>query len=117
MLSVFHLIGWAYTIVIVVLAFVFFRAETLEDGVLMIRGIFTGGAGSIASYNTVMEMLSPYNIFLFALALFVCLPHPFLTKWLRERGPVSYIITIILFGLCVLEIAGAGFNPFIYFRF
>jgi len=116
-LSVLHFFGWIYTIAIVILAFVFFRADTLSGGVTMIREIFTGGAGSIASYNTVMEMLSPYNIFLFALALFVCLPHPFLTKWLRECGIVSYLITIVLFGLCVLEIAGAGFNPFIYFRF
>ena len=111
------LIGWFYTILIVVLAFVFFRSDTLEAGRNMIFQMFTGGMGTPDSYNTVMEVMSPYNIFLFAVALFACAPHPFLNKWLREKGPLSYVVTLVLFGLCVLELAGASFNPFIYFRF
>ena len=106
-----------YTIFIVVLAFVLFRADTLTQGVNMLKEMFTGGLGNLASYNTCMEALSLYNIALFAIALFVCVPHPFLNKYFREKGPVSYIVTIGLFVLCVLEIAGASFNPFIYFRF
>ena len=110
-------VGWIYTMLIVVLAFVLFRADTLGGGVLMIRVMFTGFAGTTASYNTCMEVLNPYNIVIFAAACFCSAPHPKLKKMLREHGTVSYVITMVLFILCILEIAGASFNPFIYFRF
>ena len=109
--------GWIYTILIVILAFVLFRADTLSDGLLMYKEMFTGFSFTAASYNTCMEALSPYNIALFIMALFCSAPHPKLTSKLREHGALSYIITIVLFVLSVLEIAGASFNPFIYFRF
>ena len=110
-------IGWLYTRFIVILAFVLFRADTLTGGLMMIREMFTGFPGTLASYNTCMEVLDPYNITIFAAACFCCLPHPKLKPYLREHGPASYIITAVLFALCILEIAGASFNPFIYFRF
>lgn len=110
-------IGWLYTILIVILAFVLFRADTLSGGLMMIREMFTGFPGTLASYNTCMEVLDPYNITIFAAACFCCLPHPKLKPLLREHGPASYIVTAVLFVLCMLEIAGASFNPFIYFRF
>ena len=110
-------LGWVYTIFIVILAFVLFRADTLSDGLLMYKEMFTGFSSTAAAFNTCMEALSPYNIAIFAAALFCSVPHPKLTTKLRERGALSYIITIILFALCILEIAGASFNPFIYFRF
>ena len=109
--------GWLYTILIVILAFVLFRADTLSDGLLMYKEMFTGFGGTPAAFNTCMEALSPYNIAIFAAALFCSVPHPKLTPKLREHGALSYIITIVLFALCILEIAGASFNPFIYFRF
>ena len=115
--SVKAVIGWIYTILIVILAFVLFRADTLADGMVMIRQMFTGFSASTASYNTCMEALDPYNIAIFAAACFCCLPHPKLKAVLREHGAASYIATAVLFALCVLEIAGASFNPFIYFRF
>ena len=110
-------IGWLYTMLIVILAFVLFRADTLAGGLVMIREMFTGFPGTLASYNTCMEVLDPYNITIFAAACFCCLPHPKLKPYLREHGPASYIVTAVLFALCILEIAGASFNPFIYFRF
>ena len=110
-------IGWLYTMLIVILAFVLFRADTLAGGLVMIREMFTGFPGTLASYNTCMEVLNPYNIVIFAAACFCSAPHPKLKERLREHGAVSYVITMVLFILCILEIAGASFNPFIYFRF
>lgn len=114
-------VGWIYTILIVIFAFVLFRADTLTDGLLMIREMLTGFGSAVAdpaaAYNTCMEALNAYNITLFTAACFCCTPHPKLNEKLRERGAGSYIVTALLFILCVLEIAGASFNPFIYFRF
>ena len=112
-----RIFGWAYTMLIVVLAFTLFRADTLTDGFLMIREMFTGFSVSPAAYNTCMEALNPYNIFIFAMACFCSFPHPKIKPLLREHGALSYIVTMVLFVLCILEIAGASFNPFIYFRF
>ena len=110
-------VGWIYTILIVVTAFVIFRADTPADGFVMIREMFTGFCGSDASFNTCMEALDPYNITMFAACCFCCFPHRKLTPLLREHGAPAYAVTILLFVLAALEIAGAAFNPFIYFRF
>lgn len=109
--------GWLYTILIVILAFVLFRADTLADGLLMYKEMFTGLIVTPASFNTCMEALSPYNLTIFAMAVFCSAPHTKITRVLREHGFVSYIVTTVLYILCILEIAGASFNPFIYFRF
>ena len=113
--------GWLYTILIVIFAFVLFRADTLADGLLMYKEMLTGFGSAVgdpsAAYNTCMEALNAYNITLFAAACFFCAPHPKLNEKLREHGAGAYIVTAALFILCVLEIAGASFNPFIYFRF
>ena len=115
--AVLHFFGFFYTIIIVVLAFVLFRADTISDAITMFTNMFSMSLGNTSAYNTCMEVLNPYNITILLVSLFICVPHPFLNKIFREKGPVSYILTLILFGLCVLEIAGASFNPFIYFRF
>ena len=113
--------SWLYTILIVIFAFVLFRADTLADGLLMYKEMLTGFGSAVgdpsAAYNTCMEALNAYNITLFAAACFFCAPHPKLNEKLREHGAGAYIVTAALFILCVLEIAGASFNPFIYFRF
>ena len=114
-------VGWLYTILIVIFAFVLFRADTLTDGLLMYKEMLTGFGSAVedpsAAYNTCMEALNAYNITLFAAACFFCAPHPKLNEKLCEHGVGAYIVTAVLFILCVLEIAGASFNPFIYFRF
>lgn len=109
--------GWLYTIFIVILAFVLFRADTLADGLVMYKEMFTGFTVTPASFNTCMEALSPYNIAIFALAVFCSAPHPKIKAVLEEHAVISYIAATALFVLCILEIAGASFNPFIYFRF
>ena len=110
-------LGWIYTMLVVVLAFVLFRADTLSGGMLMLREMFTGFNGSLTSYNLCMKVLNPYNITMFAIACFCSLPHPKLSSMLHEHRTISYILTMVLFVLSILEIAGASFNPFIYFRF
>ena len=117
---------WLYTIVIVIIAFVFFRADTLTDGVMMIRAMFAGGFGNAEAYNACISACTPYHLVLFVISVIACLP---LIDRLRKKlagaaaqkrrrfSILSYVLTVILFVLCILNVADATYNPFIYFRF
>ena len=111
---------------IVTVAFVFFRADTLHDGVVMIAHMFAGGAGNAASYQACVTALNPYQITLFVICIFASLPLiQKLRAWLAGKDEktriaysrLSYVLTVVLLVLCILNVADATYNPFIYFRF
>ncbi|MQN01539.1 MAG: MBOAT family protein [Lachnospiraceae bacterium] len=119
-------LGWFYTIIIVTVAFVFFRADTLSDGGVMIAAMFAGGSGNLTTYNTLHQILSPYVITMMAASVAACFPIlKSIDSWALNAGEkqtrvvrgLSYVLSLILLAGCVLNIANASYNPFIYFRF
>ena len=114
----FKFIGWIYSMLIVIVAFVLFRADTFGQGLTVIANMFTGGMGNDAAVNACVTALNPYNITMFIAACFVCAPHPKIKAALMERSEiVAGVFTLALFALCILDLATGSFNPFIYFRF
>lgn len=113
-----RIIGWLYSMLIVIVAFVLFRADTFSQGLAVIQNMFTGGIGNDMAVNACVKALDPYNITMFAAAAFVCAPHKKIKQALLYKNElVAGVFTMGLFALCILDLAAGSFNPFIYFRF
>ena len=109
--------GHVYLIVVVLIGWVFFRAETIGQGLGWISTMFTGWTFDAASTALAMSTLTPLNICVFAVGCIACLP---VLERLRTRPALqraSWAISIVLLVLCLLSLASGTYNPFIYFRF
>ena len=118
-------LGHVTTLLIVLLGFVLFRADTLESAGLMFSQMFTGFAFTLQSDALLRDLLTPLNLATVALGALCSLP---LLPWVRYKAQGdgkgalalrvgSYALSAGLYLLCVMNLAGSAFNPFIYFRF
>ena len=110
-----------YALLAVCLGFVMFRAASLQEGFAMIGAMFTGFRFSDANTVVLHGLLNGESICILAVSAALCLPW---IQWLKKREklcaklePVSWIICLLLFALCLLKLASGGFAPFIYAQF
>ena len=113
-----------YTLLVVVVTFVIFRADNMTQGAKVIADMFSFHAGDAATDATVFALLSPLVIVSFIFA--VCLSIPVVptlksklsgTKAMPMAEYAGYTGTLLIFMLCVLSLVSSTYNPFIYFRF
>jgi len=120
--KVWRAIGIAYTYLVVLVGWVFFRTENFQDAMKYFKGMIN----TIPS-ETAIEM--PYNFIFF---LFIGLIFAFLTVFkfgkkietffyyhvysLEQHISLS-LLSLVLLILSLSYIFASGFNPFIYFRF
>ena len=118
-------LGRLYTMLVVILGFTLFRAETLAQAGVMFQAMFTGFALTPEHTLTLLALLDAKTACLLVLALLFAFGIP-QTLWekCRERGLPQCVGSAsaalgygALFGVSVLTLAGATFNPFIYFQF
>ena len=118
-------IGHVTTPLIVLLGFVLFRADTLGDAGRIFSQMFTGVDFTLQSDALLRTLLSPLNIVTVVLGTAFSLPLlPKMKTYAQGEGKAaaalragSYLACCGLFLLCVMNLAGSAFNPFIYFRF
>lgn len=110
-----------YTLLVVLIGWVFFRVETLKDAILFLKGMF---GYSIEGNELIYQYFNPYFIFVLILAIVFSTPITKVFSNLATRiiaqsyqKILAYPIMLILFLLCLLELAESNYNPFIYFRF
>ncbi|MBQ9057589.1 MAG: MBOAT family protein [Atopobiaceae bacterium] len=117
-------IGWLYTIVVVLLAFVVFRADNLRDALLMWKSMFGFGSWSASAGMYVINQLTP--LFVATLLAGIVGSGPWFTNALKrlESTSASGVVqtlslaaSFIVLVVCVAALASGGYNPFIYFRF
>ena len=107
-----------YTLLVVCLGFVIFRASSLGEALMVYRAMFTGGTA--AESGLALARISPAAWCAMGAGVVGSTP---VGPWLKERAsggfwrPVSYIAAAGLFVLCLLCAAGSGFQPFIYTQF
>ena len=109
-----------YTLLVVVLGFVIFRAETLSGGIALLGAMFGagGGSGAIVTLHTVLTL--PRILLLLAAAV---LSTPVIPRLCRGREhsaswqALCYVGCFGLLLLCLARIAAGDFAPFIYFQF
>ncbi len=112
-------LGHIYTLLVVCLGFVVFRAASLGEAMTVFRAMFTGSL--IPASTLALERITPAAWAALAAGVVGSMP---VGPWLKDRlsgsawaAAVSYAAAAALFGICVLSMAGSGFAPFIYAQF
>lgn len=116
--------GHIYTLLVVIIGWVFFRAADLHTGVEYVKSMFGLCEVTEVVYMLPNYYLDKWTVAALVVGLVMCTPAP---KLLLERvqkklpAPVYDIarIVVLLAGLllCVLQVASNTYSAFIYFQF
>ena len=119
-----------YTMLVVTIGFVVFRADTITYGFGYIGKMFSAFSPTAAGKALILEPLTPWFIFMLVIAIAGCAPLKPLADKVRagaalaQKSKAQSAVQIALFagavaGLlcCLIHLAPGGYNPFIYFRF
>ncbi|MCA9308307.1 MBOAT family protein [candidate division WWE3 bacterium] len=99
-----------YTMLVVLIGWVFFRAETLTDAIQYIKALFT------IKTSTQFFYLSS-EIYL-ALILGVLFSTPII-HYFNAKSPLilKYAVLLVTFFITIIYVASSTYSPFIYYRF
>lgn len=121
-----------YTLLVVCIGFVIFRADDISQGLFMIGNMFSGVNMSDSALSLALSQLTPWFIFAFVLAVIIAAPiKPVVEKLRLKLGSTAvslsgkwtaariilYVLSAGLLVWCMLRLSGDAYNPFIYFRF
>lgn len=117
----FRWVGHLYTLLVVVVGFVFFRAADLQHAGLMIQNLFAGFSITAQSSAALAGLVDPYHLTALVLGFVGSLPvlEP-LRKAAQSRPALeaaSYPAALVLLALDLIHLSAATFVPFIYFQF
>lgn len=119
-------LGHVYTLVVVCVGFVMFRADCVQTGIRIIIKMFTGFQFDAASMNIARMQCNPLVIFTILIAIIGQFPWLHTIKNRLQKNNLrlykvldllTYLIAVILLVLNVLSLSAGTYNPFIYFRF
>ena len=109
-----------YTALVVVVGWVFFRADTLADAKVILHQMFTWENGIYPAslfVNRKVIFLAVLGVLLSGIVQSIC---PKLREYLYEKEvtkTVDIVIMAVLLFLCTMYLVSSTYNPFIYFRF
>ncbi len=109
--------GWILTMLIVTVGFVMFRADTVEQGLLMISRMFTGVNFTRPALTLLYSLLSPILLTALAAAAIGSTPIFKQINWNKRLLGLSLAGSYGLILICGLALSAGTYNPFIYFRF
>ena len=116
--------GHVYTILVVVLGFTLFRADSLGTAATMFVRMFTGFTPAPAHTLTLISLLDARTACVLILSILLAFGLPQRAARRLAEGAGSALSQAgqargytLLFALCVLNLSKATFNPFIYFQF
>jgi len=114
-------LGHVYTMAVVCLGFVMFRASDVAQGLSVLGAMFTGFSFTAESAVLLHKLCNAETVVMLLIGTAACLPiGPWLQSksiWQKYGTPVSFVLSLLLFVLCVLNLAAGGFTPFIYAQF
>jgi alginate O-acetyltransferase complex protein AlgI len=124
------IIARIYTLLVVCVGFVMFRADSLRDGLFMIKKMFTGFTFNTQCTSFALQQLTPWFIVMFVVGIVGAAPIRGLSDRIREHVECKelssgwkkvqiglYLLSVVLLGWCIIRLSGSTYNPFIYFRF
>ncbi|MGB0390011.1 MAG: MBOAT family O-acyltransferase [Salibacteraceae bacterium] len=122
-LSKNKVLGHIYTLLVVMIAWVFFRIENIGDAIAYIQLMFTGNSNVNLNFMPTYEQWLFMGVGLFFSFNGVKLLKQFSYKYLQfETHPVTSelvktTVIMFLFLYCIMALSSNAYNPFIYFRF
>lgn len=116
---IMRIVEHGYTLLVVMLGFMLFRADSLQQAGLLLTNLFTGFARTVASTAALAQILDPLRLTTLIVGCILCTP---LLPWLRKKSggrgeSVTYPTVLVLFVLDLLHLSAASYVPFIYFQF
>lgn len=114
------MIGWIYTMFVVVVSFVFFRSENLIQALSFLKGMFLGVQSGYTTMSEFQILFNPYVICICIIALIGMFNWKKKFAVLFEHKYVSgfvYVVSLCCIYYCIMALASNSYNPFIYFRF
>jgi alginate O-acetyltransferase complex protein AlgI len=112
------------SLIVVVLGFVMFRADTVGAGFAILGRMFSFSGAGMAGKMAAEAILTPDRVTGLALGCLFSLPVvPALEKKLRVPGREALreagadLLALAGLAVCLLAMAGGGFSPFIYQQF
>ncbi len=126
-----RLLGHVYTLLVVTVGFVIFRADSIGLALGYLQRMFTWCPPDPASLSLLLQQLTPYFLVMLAAAVAFCAPLGPTVQRLRKASSRSipyggkeaavqnrlFALSFILLLWCLLRLSGGSYNPFIYFRF
>ena len=106
-----------YAILVVLVGWVFFRADTMIDAVKYIKGMVTFQGKDLANFNFIMN--GEYYLFLIV-GILCSMPHTKIKNFFKKtifRICISDFLTLLIFLVAISYMVGKGHSPFLYFRF
>ena len=105
------------TFVLVLIAWVFFRAETFTGALHYLGSMF--GLIEVPASSLLLDGLlyTPYTLLAMAVAALVVWWSPQTWDWTRELGMVKVATVMAVFIVSVAVLSMQSYNPFIYFNF
>jgi alginate O-acetyltransferase complex protein AlgI len=123
-------IGWAYTLLVVMVGWVFFRADSIANALAMLRAMAGFGAGVPTPYQVSWYFTPELLLALVAGAIGATPLVPLLHRLVGTFEPgeaapalprawaVSAVVAVaVLLAVSLSQVALGSFTPFIYFRF
>ncbi|MCF0132582.1 MAG: MBOAT family protein, partial [Blautia sp.] len=106
-----------YVLLVVTVGFVFFRADTMTQGMTIVREMFVGFHFEGTCMNLSISQLTPLWILTAVIGILAALPvrEKLMNKPWFEKS--AWICSAAGLGMCILTLASGTYNPFIYFRF
>lgn len=107
-----------YTVVIVIIGFVFFRADTMTQAISYLSCMFSFQMQNFVS-SQIMAQLSGAFIFFTMLSIVISMP---VFQRLRKvnfpaQNPACFVLYFVLLLIDISFVTSTAFNPFIYFKF
>jgi len=118
-----HIVRWVVTMLLVMLGWVFFRADSIKAGFAYIRNMFNFGNYYTHVSPTDIMIIDPRGWFIVGLACVISFFPFFFAKTYQYicnsiiKPRFSAIIALFLFSLSALKVITGAISPFIYFRF
>ena len=114
--------GHIYAVLVVMVGFVFFRADTLSQGFFWVKQMFAGPFMStpeiaFANSTLLLPLMTPLAICVLIAGVIFSAPLKEKLQKYSVLDKISWVVTPLLLILCIMNLAGGTYNPFIYFRF
>lgn len=106
-----------YTVLVVVIAFVIFRADNMRQAVTMLGMMASGGRFTPENVSNCFSILTPSYLFTLLAGILLAFPVKEKLKQYEWCQKASYALSFVVLALCIFRLSADSYNPFIYFRF
>ena len=110
-------LGHIYTLLVVLIGFVMFRATSVGQGFSFLSAMFTGFTTTAAATVALHQIVTAEAVVMLVLGCLLCLPLPAKLTQSQLWQKLSYAGSVLLLALSIIALAAGGFAPSIYAGF